>query len=64
MLISFRLPLPQCYRRTELEKKKRYEERVCEVVNGTFCHLVFRALDFSLLETVYEIAMKMTMKYP
>ena len=65
MLISFCLPSPQCYKCAELEKKRKYEERVCEMVNGTFCHLVFHALDFSLPETVYyELPMKMAMICP
>ena len=33
--------LPQCYRRAELEKKRKYEERIREVEHGTFSPLVF-----------------------
>jgi len=33
--------LIQCYRRAELEKKRKYEERICEVEHGTFSPLVF-----------------------
>ena len=33
--------LPQCYRRAELEKKRKYEERIHEVEHGTFSPLVF-----------------------
>jgi len=32
-------PLAQCYRQTELEKKRMYDERVREVERGTFSPL-------------------------
>ena len=34
-------PLAQCYRQAELDKKRMYDERVCEVERGTFSPLVF-----------------------
>ena len=34
-------PLAQCYRRAELDKKRKYDERICEVERGTFSPLVF-----------------------
>ena len=34
-------PLAQCYRRAELDKKRRYDERIREVERGTFSPLVF-----------------------
>ena len=33
--------LPQCYRRAELEKKRKYEERIREIEHGSFTPLVF-----------------------
>ena len=33
--------IPQCYRHAELEKKRKYEERVCNVEHGSFSPLVF-----------------------
>ena len=33
--------LTQCYRHAELEKKRKYEERIHEVEHGTFSPLVF-----------------------
>jgi len=33
--------LPQCYRCAELEKKRKYEERICEVEHKTFSPLAF-----------------------
>jgi len=33
--------LPQCYGRVELEKKKKYEEKIWEVEHGRFSPLVF-----------------------
>ena len=35
------MSLPQCYRRAELEKKRKYEEKIREVEHGTFSPLVF-----------------------
>ena len=34
-------PLAQCYRRTEHDKKRMYDERIGEVENGTFSPLIF-----------------------
>ena len=34
-------PLAQCYRRAELDKKRKYDERIREVERGTFSPLVF-----------------------
>ena len=34
-------PLAQCYRRAELDKKRKYDERIREVENGTFSPLIF-----------------------
>ena len=34
-------PLAQCYRQAELDKKRKYDERICEVERGTFSPLVF-----------------------
>ena len=34
-------PLAQCYCRAELDKKRMYDERICEVENGTFSPLIF-----------------------
>ena len=41
MLGNFFWNLTQCYRRAELEKKRKYEERIREVEHGTFSPLVF-----------------------
>ena len=35
------VPLPQCYRRTELEKKQAYEPHIREIEFGSFSPLVF-----------------------
>ena len=34
-------PLAQCYRRAELDRKRKYDERIREVENGTFSPLIF-----------------------
>ena len=34
----------QCYRWAELDKKRKYNERICEVERGTFSPLVFPIL--------------------
>ena len=34
-------PLAQCYRRAELDKKRKYDERIQEIERGTFSPLVF-----------------------
>jgi len=34
-------PLTQCYRWTELDKKRMHDEQIHEVERGTFTHLVF-----------------------
>ena len=36
-----KVPLPQCYRRAELEKKHAYEQRIREIKFGSFSPLVF-----------------------
>ena len=36
-----KVPLPQCYRRAELEKKRAYEQRIREIEFGSFSPLVF-----------------------
>ena len=36
-----KVPLPQCYRRAELEKKRAYEQRIREIEFGSFSRLVF-----------------------
>ena len=36
-----KVPLPQCYRRAELEKKRAYEKRIREIEFGSFSPLVF-----------------------
>ena len=38
-----RLPLPQCFRSHEREKRRAYEQRLCEVEHGSFTPLVFAA---------------------
>ena len=38
-----RLPLPQCFRSHEREKRRAYEQRVREVEHGSFTSLVFAA---------------------
>ena len=34
-------PLTQCYRRAELDKRRKYDERIREVERGTFSPLIF-----------------------
>ena len=34
-------PLAQCYHRAELDKKRKYDERIRQVENGTFSPLIF-----------------------
>ena len=34
-------PLTQCYCQAELDKKRKYDERIREVERGTFSPLVF-----------------------
>ena len=34
-------PLTQCYRRAELDKRRKYDERIWEVERGTFSPLIF-----------------------
>lgn len=34
-------PLPSCYRRHELEKRRNYEDRVLQIEQGCFTPLVF-----------------------
>ena len=34
-------PLAQCYHHAELDKKRKYDERICEVKRGTFSPLIF-----------------------
>ena len=34
-------PLAQCYHRAELDKRQKYDERICEVERGTFSPLIF-----------------------
>ena len=36
-----KVPLPQCYHRAELEKKRAYEQRIREIEFGSFSPLVF-----------------------
>ena len=39
---SFRdIPLTKCYKRCEEQKKRAYEERICEVERGSFTPLIF-----------------------
>ena len=33
--------LSQCYRRCELQKKRSYEDHICEIEHGTFTPLIF-----------------------
>ena len=39
-----RLPLPQCFRSHEKEKRRAYDQRVREVEHGSFTPLVFTAM--------------------
>ena len=45
-----KVPLPQCYRRAKLEKKRAYEQRIWEIEFGSFSPLVFSTTgDWALL---------------